>query len=48
MSNIMKRLSRSSSSRSLRFNDSFASSFDNSAHTTLTQNVINSQEISIA
>ena len=33
---------------SLRFNDIFASSFDNSAHTTLTLNVINSQEISIA
>ena len=48
MSNIMKRLSRSSSFRSLRSNDSSASSSDNSAHTSLTQNIINSQEINIA
>ena len=48
MSNIMKRLSRSSSFRSLRSNDSSASSSDNSAHTSLTQNIVNSQEINIA
>ena len=48
MSNITRRLSGSSSSRSLRSNHSFASSSDNSAHISLTQNVINSQEINIA
>ena len=47
MSNIIKRLSRSSSSRSLRSNDSSASSYDNSAHTSVTQNIVNSQEINI-
>ena len=48
MSNIIRRLSRASSSRSLRSNDSFASSSGNSAHTSLTQNIVNSQEINIA
>ena len=47
MSNIIKRLSKSSSSRSIRSNDSSASSSDNSAHTSLTQNIVNSQEINI-
>ena len=47
MSNIIKRLSRSGSSRSLRSKDSFASSSNNSAHTSLTQNIVNSQEINI-
>ena len=37
MSNIIRKLSRSSSSRSLRSNDSFAYSYDNFAHTSLTQ-----------
>ena len=41
MSNIIRKLSRSSSSRSLR-------SDDNSAHTSLTQNIVNSQEINIS
>ena len=45
MSNIIRKLSRSSSSRSLRSNDS---SNDNSAHTSLTQKIVNSQEINIA
>ena len=48
MSNIIKRLSKSSSSRSIRSNDSSASSSDNSAHTSLTQSIVNSQEINIA
>ena len=48
MSNIIRRLSRSSSSKSLRYNDSFVSLSDNSVHTSLTQNVINSKEINIA
>ena len=41
MSNIIRRLSRGSSSRSLRSND-------NSAYTSLAQNIVNSQEINIA
>ena len=41
MSNIIRKLSRSSSSRSLR-------SDDNSAHTSLTKNIVNSQEINIS
>ena len=48
MSNIIKRLSRSSSSIFLRSNDSFACLFDNFAHTLLTKNIVNSQEINIA
>ena len=48
MSKIIRRLSRGSSSRSLRSNDSSASSSDNSAHTSLAQNIVNSQEINIA
>ena len=48
MSNIIKRLSKSSSSIFLRSNDSFASLFDNFAHTLLTKNIVNSQEINIA
>ena len=47
MSNIIRRLSRSSSSKSLRYNDSSLSSSDNFVHTSLTQNVINSKEINI-
>ena len=47
ISNIIKRLSRSNSSRSFRSNDSFASSFDNSTHTSLIQNIVNGQEINI-
>ena len=45
MSNIIRKLSRSNSSRSLRSNDCSASSSDNFAHTSLTKNVINNQEI---
>ena len=48
MSNIIRKLSRVSSSRSLKSNDSSTSSSDNSAHTSLTQNIVNSQEINIA
>ena len=48
MSNIIRRLSRGSSSRSLRSNDSSAYSSDNSAQTSLAQNIVNSQEINIA
>ena len=48
MSNIIRRLSRSSSSKSLRYNDSSVSLSENSVHTSLTQNVINSKEINIA
>ena len=48
MSNIIRKLSRASSSKSLKSNDSFASSSDNSAYTSLTQNIFNSQEINIA
>ena len=48
MGNTIRKLSRSSSSRSLRSHDSSASSIDNSAHTSLTQNIVNSQEINIA
>ena len=48
MSNIIRKLSRSSYSKTLKSNDNFASSSDNSAHTLLTQNVINSQEVNIA
>ena len=48
MSKIIRRLSRGSSSRSLRSNDSSASSSDNSAHTSLAKNIVNSQEINIA
>ena len=33
---------------SLRSNDSSTSLYDNSAHTSLTQNIVNSQEINIA
>ena len=47
-SNIIKKLSRFSSSKSLRSNDSSASSIDNSAQTSLTQNIVNNQEINIA
>ena len=43
MSNIIRKLSKSNSTRSLRSNDSFASSSDNFAHTALTQNIVNSQ-----
>ena len=46
MSNIIRRLSRGSSSKSLRFNNSSASSFHDS--TSLAQNIVNSQEINIA
>ena len=48
MSNIIRKVSRSSSCRSLRSNDGSASSSNNSAHTSLTQNIVNSQEINIA
>ena len=48
MSNIIRRLSRGSFSRSLRSNDSSASSSNNSAYTSLAQNIVNSQEINIA
>ena len=48
MSNIIRELSRADSSKSLRSHDSSASSIDNSAHTSLTQNIVNSQEINIA
>ena len=48
MSNIIRRLSRGSSSKSLRSNDSSVSSSDNSAYTSLAQNIVNSQEINIA
>ena len=48
MSNIIRRSSRGSSSKSLRSNDSSASSIDNSAQTSLTQNIVNNQEINIA
>ena len=48
MSNIIRRLSRGSSSRSLRSNNSSASSSDNSTYTSLAQNIVNSQEINIA
>lgn len=47
-SNIIKKLSRFSSSRSLGSNASSASSSDNFAFTSLTKNIINSQEINIA
>ena len=47
MSNVITRLSRFSFSKSLRSHDSFASSFDNYAHTSLTQNIVNSQYINI-
>ena len=47
MSNIIRKLSRVSYSRSLRPNDSSTSSSDNSAHTSLTQSIVNSQEINI-
>ena len=43
MSNIIRRLSRGSSSKSLRSKDSSASS-----SASLTQNIVNSQEINIA
>ena len=45
MSNIIRRLSRGSSSRSLRSNNSSTSSSHDSA--SLTQNIVNSQEINI-
>ena len=48
MSNIIRMLSRTSSSRSFRSNDNSASSSDNSIYTSLTQNIVNSQEINIA
>ena len=48
MSNIIRKLSRSSSSKPLRSNDSFPFSSDNYAHTSLAQNIVNSQEINIA
>ena len=48
MSNIIRKLSRASYSRSLRSNDSSTSSSDNFAHTSLTQSIVNSQEINIA
>ena len=48
MSNIIRKLSGASSSRSFRSNDSSAYSYDNSTHTSLTQNIVNSQEINIA
>ena len=48
MGNIIRKLSRSSSSRSLRSHDSSTSSIDNFVHTSLTQNIVNSQEINIA
>ena len=38
----MRKLSRASSSRSLRSNDSSTISSDNSAHTSLAQNIVNS------
>ena len=47
ISNIIKRLSRSNYLRSFRSNDSFASSSDNSTHTSLTQNIVNGQERNI-
>ena len=47
MCNIIRKLSRASSSKSLRSNDSSASSSDNSAYTSITQNIVNSQEINI-
>ena len=47
ISNIIRKLSRASFSRSLRSNDSSTVSLDNSAHTSLTQNIVNSQEINI-
>ena len=46
MSNIIRRLSRGSSSRFLRYNNSSASSSHDFA--SLTQNIVNSQEINIA
>ena len=45
--NIIRKLSRSSSTRSLRSNDSSESLSNNFAHTSLTQNIVNSQEINI-
>ena len=42
MSNIIRKLSRASYSRSLRSNDSSVVSSNNSAHTSLTQNIVNS------
>ena len=48
MSNIIRKLTRASSSKSLRSNDSFAFLSNNSAYTSLTQNIVNSQEINIA
>ena len=48
MSNIIRRLSRGSSSKSLRSNDSSASSSASFTASSLTQNIVNSQEINIA
>ena len=48
ISNIIRELSRTSSSKSLRSHDSFASSSDNSTYTSLAQNIVNSQQINIA
>ena len=48
MSNIIRKLSRGSSSKSLRSNDSSASSFVSLTASSLTQNIVNSQEINIA
>ena len=48
MSNIIRRLSKGSSSKSLRSNDSSASSSASLTASSLTQNIVNSQEINIA
>ena len=48
MSNIIRRLSRGSSSKTLGSNDSSASSSASFTASSLTQNIVNSQEINIA
>ena len=48
MSNIFRRLSRGSSSKTLGSNDSSASSSASFTASSLTQNIVNSQEINIA